>query len=93
MSAAFTGGSSYSSSGSSLDAAGSGITQSIFSSLANAGENAILNNMEPSIQAPDSEIPVSGPGTALSLTGTASSDTLIVVGILAVLAFFAFREL
>jgi hypothetical protein len=84
-------GSSYGSSSSGGGIGGSGIAGSILGSIAFAGENIALSQAQESLNTRPAYAPVNTPTVVAGLSG--GSSTWIVVLIVAVIAFFAVREL
>jgi hypothetical protein len=95
MSSSFVGGSSSSVSGASssgLSGGSSALTQSILASVPTIGEDVALGIASPSLAARPSATPVNSP-TAVTSLPKSSATTWIVLIVVIVLGFFAFREL
>ena len=95
MSSSFIGGnssgSSYGSSSSGISGGSGSLTQSILGSVSLAAENVVLGGSSPSLSVADDQQPL----TSFSLSGLTSGGTTtwIIVIVLVVVGFFAFREL
>lgn len=93
MSADYVGGSgsSYGGSSSGSSGGGSALTQSILSSVALAAENVAVSNRAPLLNTRPQYAPLVAPTPVLGVAG--SSHSLWVILVIAVVAFFAYREL
>jgi hypothetical protein len=85
-------GSEYGGSSSGDSGGGSALTQSILSSVVLAGENVALANVNPALATPVGAAPVSNPYAVSQITSS-STHSWLVIAIIIVVAFFAFREL
>lgn len=92
MSSSYVGGSgsSYGSSSSGSSGGGHALTQSILSSVALAGENVAIANASPLLNTRPQYAPLVAPTPVTSLGG---SSSWVIILVLAVVAFFAYREL
>lgn len=89
-------GSSGSSSGASTSGSSGGdsaLTQSILGSVSQAGESSVLGFVNSALKTPGPSAPVTNANGVSSLSGGSSWMTYLIVGVVILLGFFAWREL